>query len=512
MVKHVIREILYRSGMFNAASTKAKRKPLKILEEFLANVWWPPSIGRIPKSLVAGGSGKADQWRTLISILFLGVFAAWQVDGEIPDEDAPKSASKTKLAANDARVKKMLGNRRAEVIAATVGNPTAADFDKARSISPSRNYRQHFDVLIQFTASLRIISTQSITPYDAKRGCDYLNDCCQAWARMGCHLTPYFHYATHLFPQFLRLGPIAYTAAVWAYERHNGALAQINHNGHSGGELEATMMRAWWKRIQITDLISALKSLPRPHRFEDADSIKILEEALEGEKKAARGTLETYTDRVRAKDNNEDIIQLPKQSKEIRLRRLGAAEGVSLYGLVYAYLRDLWKGSFNLVPDVGTSGHGSAFSGRVRSPSHVVVRKRRFGASTRTRGLSACYGYMGNRIPVCIDYLFTVNHMLADGSKFDANIAVVRRFTRDERIPEFPWAIWATDLGVQAWYAQRFADAEVIPMENLTGHFIMCPLRLRNKSLWFTVAHDHEDQEPDVEDAVRPDESEEEDN
>ena len=39
-------------------------------------------------------------------------------------------------------------------------------------------------------------------------------------------------------------GSVLSPGALWAfgYERNNGTLGRFNHNGHSGGELEATIM------------------------------------------------------------------------------------------------------------------------------------------------------------------------------------------------------------------------------------------------------------------------------
>jgi hypothetical protein len=57
--------------------------------------------------------------------------------------------------------------------------------------------------------------------------------------------------------QYLQMGP-CYGWWVYAYERNNGWLGRTKHNGHSGGELEATMMRRWWKVKFIQDLVCPL--------------------------------------------------------------------------------------------------------------------------------------------------------------------------------------------------------------------------------------------------------------
>ncbi|KAI0064202.1 hypothetical protein BV25DRAFT_1800806, partial [Artomyces pyxidatus] len=219
ITKHVIRNILYSAGMFNGSSSRAEHQPLTRLTEFFDAVWWPPSIGRLPSNLVKSGAGKADQWRTLISIFFVGVFVAWQK------------------------------------LEATVEEPTEADYARIRETSPSRNLPSHYDTLLQYTAAVRILATQSTTPFDVTRGMRHLGESFQSWAWIGCHLTPYCHLAMHFEPQFLRLGPSAYVTAAWAYERDNGVLARINHNGHAGGELEAMQMRRWWKKILMINLV-----------------------------------------------------------------------------------------------------------------------------------------------------------------------------------------------------------------------------------------------------------------
>ena len=72
---------------------------------------------------------------------------------------------------------------------------------------------------------------------------------------MNCHLMPYCHLLMHGAYFILCLGPVY---AFWTFgaERNNGWLCKINTNGHTGGELEATLMRSWIKNILIQDLVS----------------------------------------------------------------------------------------------------------------------------------------------------------------------------------------------------------------------------------------------------------------
>jgi hypothetical protein len=71
---------------------------------------------------------------------------------------------------------------------------------------------------------------------------------------MNCHLTPNFHFASHVVEYIHAYGP-AYAWWVFPYERAIGVLGKANHNGHGSGEVEGTYMRAWWKTMLIQELI-----------------------------------------------------------------------------------------------------------------------------------------------------------------------------------------------------------------------------------------------------------------
>ncbi|KAI0040649.1 hypothetical protein FA95DRAFT_1647854, partial [Auriscalpium vulgare] len=481
--KHVTRTILYAGGMFNAPSARSTstRQPLKVVNDTFDKIWWPPSVGRVPNNVSAlqnssvAGSGKADEWRSLISILFIAVFAAWNVDGEIPDTDAPLSASNTNAAKAQKATNARLRARRVEFLEARVENPTEEDYERARSKKTSRNYREHYEALLKFTVAARILSAESISVNDVERGTQLLCEAFQMWAAMGCSLTPYCHLMTHIKSQYLRLGPIAYTTAAWAYERNNGDLKKVHHNGHTGGELEATMMRAWWTRVRIVDLINNLESLPRPWTVEDAESIELLHQCMKGDMKARRGSLETYMDRYNAAAN--------------------ATQGQPLYGLTLKLLRDLWAPRMDLVADISMDADvtRTRYHGRARTFANVIVGRRRFGVSTRSRGIAACFGYIDVRIPVRIDYLMTTSQTAPDGTTCTADIAFVRRFARraDDMMRNIDWAFWATYLGTEIWHAEDLGDLEPVAMERLSGHFIRCSLDIRRAPYWTTTAHDH---------------------
>ncbi|TFK58870.1 hypothetical protein BDN72DRAFT_781477 [Pluteus cervinus] len=224
MIKHLNRNILYNYGMYNSSSRR--EDPIATIEDFFKSIIWPSSTGRLPPSMAHGaGSVKADQWRTQISVLPIALYLIWGKDGRMLEDLLTK-------------------------------NPNASDEakDEIDSITMDRSYHPHYNAILEFTAAIRILASRSISPADVKRAFMILSHAIQTWAKMHCHLTPYFHLALHMESQFLRYGP-AYGWWTYPYERNNGFLGRFNHNGHAGGEIEGTMMRGWWKATLIQQLV-----------------------------------------------------------------------------------------------------------------------------------------------------------------------------------------------------------------------------------------------------------------
>jgi hypothetical protein len=202
---------------------------------------------------------KAEQWRNHISILFIALFVAWEVNGEIPDEAALPSPPNTRLSVSQAAAEKLLFRRRVENFRMKNHNaaPSAEVLRTMQSLKMDRSLRRHYAAILEFSAAVRILASRAISPNEVRRGFAALSEALQSWARMNCHLTPYFHLILHMESQYYRLGP-CYGWWAFAYERNNGTLGRFNNNGHSGGELECTIMRCWWKSLLIHDLVRPL--------------------------------------------------------------------------------------------------------------------------------------------------------------------------------------------------------------------------------------------------------------
>lgn len=128
--KHVLQEILVGGGMF----TPSRRgdKLLERFDTFLESIWWPAAVTRPPRkvsfdvyttssknsfaSKMTEGSPKADQWRNLSAVLVIALYHTWQVDGVIPDEDAPHPNLTSRAGRMETAKELLLQGRRREDI------------------------------------------------------------------------------------------------------------------------------------------------------------------------------------------------------------------------------------------------------------------------------------------------------------------------------------------------------------------------------------------------------------
>lgn len=191
----------------------------------------------------------------MVSVLPVALYAAWQINGEIPNRDAPPLQARQKAAIKAKRVAALLKERR-QAAASYEPGTTGADLEYIAQESMQRNYVDHYNTVLEWCVAIRIWGSRSISVAEARRAQDCHNQACQAWARMLCHLTPYFHLMIHFLIFVLCLGPV-YAWWAYVYERFNGWLSKVKHNGHKGGELEGTLMRSWTKLHLIYDLVRA---------------------------------------------------------------------------------------------------------------------------------------------------------------------------------------------------------------------------------------------------------------
>lgn len=174
----------------------------------------------------------------------------------------------TKAATKLKKKEAMIKQRRAKEL----GNlpepdPQSSDSDSDTSgsdveapintVKMSRNYHDHYQNILKVCAAFRIFASRSITVQESARAQSFLSSAFQAWATLNTHLTPNFHLAMHMEEFIASLGPI-YVFWVFPFERFMGTLSKFKTNGHTGGELESTLMRAWWKTQRCHDLVCAM--------------------------------------------------------------------------------------------------------------------------------------------------------------------------------------------------------------------------------------------------------------
>ena len=123
-----------------------------------------------------------DQWCSQLNILFVGLFVAWEEDGDIPDKDAPLSTPTTKNAAAHAHLDKLLQEQLLTNLLEK--NPNASDDQIARvkSATMNRSFKRHYETVTEFSAAIQILSSCVISPNKVQWGCMALSQSCQLWA------------------------------------------------------------------------------------------------------------------------------------------------------------------------------------------------------------------------------------------------------------------------------------------------------------------------------------------
>ena len=69
----------------------------------------------------------------------MGLFVAWEIDGEIPDEDAPLSAPNTKNAATQASLEKLVQDQLTANLLAKNPNATDAEVSQVKRATMNRS-------------------------------------------------------------------------------------------------------------------------------------------------------------------------------------------------------------------------------------------------------------------------------------------------------------------------------------------------------------------------------------
>ncbi|KAI0314173.1 hypothetical protein OF83DRAFT_469510 [Amylostereum chailletii] len=522
-VKHLFRQILERGCMFTATGKgKKRRDPQARLEEFLQQIWWPSTVGRVPRRTT--NISKADQWRSLATILPIALYFAWEVDGNIPEGDAPRPCSSTNAGKSLQTQQDLVKSRHLEALSREPAT-TTSEYETAAedSLPMHRNYRKHYDPCLDFLTAVRIWTARSITPEEATRA----EEChSAALSDLGRHACPphtiFPPHESRIMTLHLSVGFLIRVLAVWCRTIQRRACqgenqrtlrrrARRNYDAKLGAK-KCTASRPGMSlcgrsRYLSSELCAQLLNLEDIPNKTDDDHVAIakLHAYVKGEKKprVQCGTLQSLMsscrERLQAQQGTGMVggILLASESKVVNIKTLG------LYQLILLHLQLLWRGNVQLVFDLGIWHPGQEpFVGTAaRSFSHALVGGLRFGACTAHRGRGTSYAYMDGRVPVQIQYIIRVTHPRQDTAAPDlqASFAVVRRFVQDPSLPHMPWSRRSVDLGISIWEYQSLHAPEIIDLKRFTAHFALArvPVDAHRKLAWVVTSLDHLSEEPD---------------
>lgn len=106
----------------------------------------------------------------------------------------------------------------------------------------------------------------------ARIGQDFLSQYCRMLHALRIHMTINHHLSMHYFKFIKLFGPV-YAWWLFAFERFNGMLEKVKHNGHDGGRMELTLLRNWVMTHLIYEYILALPDTAHPKERQYVDQI-----------------------------------------------------------------------------------------------------------------------------------------------------------------------------------------------------------------------------------------------
>ncbi|EGN95381.1 hypothetical protein SERLA73DRAFT_60037 [Serpula lacrymans var. lacrymans S7.3] len=196
-IVHSIFDVIVKGYLLNSAGWRQ-------FEDAINSVIWPSGIGRLPNNLGGNHSlQKMYQWRRLCNIFPTILWLCWKDDEDKIKQTPPPVPSQTK--------------------------------------SPPK-----------FKCGLQIIYNAAL--YLSLAGCIFAYQSISSTDIERVHLTINHHLSMHYAPIFKRFGP-AYSWWLFAFERYNGELEQMNLNGHGGGEMEYTLLRDWIEKNRLYEMV-----------------------------------------------------------------------------------------------------------------------------------------------------------------------------------------------------------------------------------------------------------------
>ncbi|KAG2126265.1 uncharacterized protein EDB93DRAFT_1257640 [Suillus bovinus] len=428
IIAHLFMRVLFEGYMFSGVG--GRNSPKQCFEALINLVKWPTHITHLPKNLGENQSlKKADEWRRLLTITPVLLWWSWKDEhNSIPDTAPPVPP-----------------------------NVQVPQF--------SRRCRHIYDAVLLLCVGVHLLATQSISMSQAQLGQSFLSQYCLRCLNLKIHLMINHHASMHIADMIKLFGPV-YSWWLFAFERFNGMLERVNHNGHDDYEYAL--------------------SLP-----EDAHDMEraVLNEIINTQAQQ-RGSMMMEIAIYRS-EAAHDNVRLPlRQAKFINLCTFGP-EGV-LYPCLIAYCRLIWP-DLTIVNDFSPDAGIPFFASKVaRALTYICKDGICYGCTTNRRTQSDAYAFISydqSWFPVEITALLVVGV----SNKVPHVCALVRRFKSDENIPLMPWSLFEHTLGIHTSYANEFLPHEVIPVSRIVCPLALIPVHsnIIKKNLWVSVSFDH---------------------
>lgn len=350
---------------------------------------------------------KADEWRRLLVVTPIVLWFAWKGDnGEIPDSEPPVSSN------------------------------------EKITTSHSRNRKALYDVILLLCVGVRMLSTKKISMAQANAGQMFLAHYCQQLILLGVTLTINHHLSMHFASMIKIFGPV-YGWWLFAFERFNGMLEKVNHNGHDGGRIELSMLRYWVQTHLLYELLLELPEHASPQEKSMLDRI------IRAEAAGQRGGMVTQI-AVSQAEASSDRVSLPKRvPKPVALQGIilpgAASDGQDLYSLLLNYARSLWPDLRLRRQFMLSEGDGRPFVQDEVASRLPYIRKDglRYGSTANARTKSDVHAFLlrdGLRVPIQIEHLFLLK--IPNCAHPPHACAVIRRLRCDIQLPfQVPWSL-----------------------------------------------------------------------
>ncbi|KAG2050544.1 hypothetical protein BDR06DRAFT_998615 [Suillus hirtellus] len=397
IISHLFMCVLF--GGYMLSGMGGINSPKRRFEDIINAVRWPSHVTRLPKNLGENQSlKKADKWCRLLTITLVILWWAWRdANDEIPDTKPPLPP-----------------------------NTVAPDF--------SRNRCSLYQAILFLCTGVRILASHTISMAQARTGQSFLAHYCLECLQLRIPLTINHQASMHTADMIKKFGPV-YTWWLFAFERFNGMLERVHHNGTSS----------------------------RPWKYDDADSSL----------------------------SERSCRRLPlRNAKLINLHAYGSPPGV-FYPILLQYCHSLWP-DLHLVGDLSCN-NGTPFYVNKVSCALTYIRKDgiHYGCTMNQRTHADSFAFISQgrtRVPVQITALFVVGVL----DVVPHVCAVVRRLVSDDDIPAMPWDLYTSTLGIHVLYTE-LGPQEVVPVSRIECPLALIPVHsnILKKDLWITISFDH---------------------